>query len=182
MACTCLGEAPRVPQQQEFLLTSNPTNKNLILTPSFSDDFFDTEIAPGQINQASPSSPIQVFNPQRYTLPTSPIYSTDSQATLYLLTSISISLKPQSSPPFISLPILPGGILTVITDPQQCQPLDGIPILPIPNHFMLHPHSYIYTTIKHIPEARYLEVIQQFLNEPMPTSQQLKLVHCHIQS
>ena len=33
------------------------------------------------------------------------------------------TLNPKVHYPFISLPILPGGILTVITDPQQCQPL-----------------------------------------------------------
>ena len=70
--------------------------------------------------------------------PTSPTYSTDSQAALYSPTSILINLEPQSSPPFISLPILPGGILMVITDPQLCQRSDRIPILPIPNHFKLH--------------------------------------------
>ena len=33
MACICLGEAPRVPQQQEILLTLNLTDENLILMP-----------------------------------------------------------------------------------------------------------------------------------------------------
>ena len=56
---------------------SNLTDENPISMP-FSDNLFDTDIAPGQINQASPSSPIQVLNPQRYTLPTSSAYSTDS--------------------------------------------------------------------------------------------------------
>ena len=121
MACICLGEAPRVPQRQEILLTLNLTDENLILMPSFSDDLFDTKITPGQTNQASPPSPIPVSNAQRYMPPTSPTYSTDSQATLYLQTSISINLEPQSSSLFISLPILPGDILMVITDPQQCQ-------------------------------------------------------------
>ena len=139
--------------------------------PSFSNNLFDTEIAPGQINQASPSSPIQVFNRQRYTLSILPAYSTDSQTTPYLPTSILINLEPQSSPPFISLPLLPGGILTVITDPQQCQPSDGIPILPISNHSKLHPCSYICTTNDHIPRPEigsHSAVLKQiFANQPM---------------
>ena len=170
MACTCLGEAPRVPQRQEIPPTLNLTDENLILMPPFSNDLFDTEIAHDQTNQASPPPPIHVFNPHRYMPPTSPAYSTDSQATPYLPTSILINLKPQSSSLFISLPILLGGILSVITDPQQCQPLDWIPILLIPNNFKLHPHSYIHTTIDHIPESENLEVVQWLLNDPMPTN------------
>ena len=96
--------------------------------------------------------------PQRYTPPTSHNYSTDSQETPYLLTSISFNIEPQSSPPFISLPILPGGILLVMRDLQQCQPSDGIPILLIPNHFKLHPCSYICTTIDLILEVRNLDL------------------------
>ena len=180
MACICLGEAPRVPQQQEILLTSNSTDKNLISMPSISNDLFDTETVSDQTNQASSPSPIHVFNAHRYLPPTT--YSTDSQATPYLPTSISLNLVPQSSSLSISLTILPGSILSVITDPQQYQPLDWIPILPIPNHFKEHPHSYICTTIDHIPKAKILEVVQLFLKEPMPTSQQLKLVHRHHQS
>ena len=111
------------------------------------------------------------FHTYRYKPPTSPQYSTASQATPYSPTSISINLKPQSSSLFISVSILPGGILSVVIDPQQCQPSNWIPILPIPNHFKLHPCSYIYTTIDHMPEAKNLEVVQQFLNKPMPTSQ-----------
>ena len=138
-----------------------------------------SEIAPDQTSHASPPSPTHMFNPHRYTPPTSPVYSTDSQATLYSLTSISINLKLQSSSLFISLPILPGGILLVTTDPQQHQPSDWIPILLILNFFKLHPCS---TTADHIPETENLIVIQWFLNEPMPTSQQHKLVHCHLWS
>ena len=106
MACTCLGEAPRGPQRQEILLTLNLTNKNLISTPSFSNNLFDTETISDQTNQVSPPSPIQVFNMHRYMLPTTPPYSTDSQATPYSLTSIKLHLKPQSSSLSISLPIL----------------------------------------------------------------------------
>ena len=69
------------------------------------------------------------------------------------------------------LPILPGSILLVITDPHQHQPLDWIPIQLITNHFKLHPCSYTSTTVDHIPEAKTLEVVQQFLKEPMLTSQ-----------
>ena len=100
MACICLGEAPRVP-------TLNPTDENLILMPSFSDDYL---IQPSHIH---------MFSPHRYMPPTSPACSTDSQASLYSLTSILINLKPQSSSLFISLPILPGSILLVRTDLQQ---------------------------------------------------------------
>ena len=122
--------------------------------PSFSDALFDTEAVSDQTNQASIPSPIHMFNAHRYTPPTSPAYSTDSQATLYLLTSILLNLEPQSSSLYISLPILPGCILLVISDPQQCQSSDWIPILMIPNHFKLHPCSYIGTNIDHIPRLK----------------------------
>ena len=70
------------------------------------------------------------------------MYLTGSKATPYLVTSISLQLKPQSLSPSISLPIIPGGIVSVIPDPQQCQPSDWVPILLIPNHFKLNPCSY----------------------------------------
>ena len=79
--------------------------------PCFSNNLLDTETISDQIDQASPPSPIHMFNAHRYMAPASPVYSTDSQATPYLLTSISLHLKPQSSSLSISLPILPGGIL-----------------------------------------------------------------------
>ena len=85
---------------------------------SLSNDLFDTETISDQTDQDSPPSPIQGLNVHRYMLPTSPTYLKDSQATPYLLTSISLHLKPQSSSFSISLPILPGGILSVITNPQ----------------------------------------------------------------
>ena len=137
--------------------------------PSFSNDLCDTETISDQTDQVSSPSPIHMFNAHIYMPPTSPPHLTDSQATPYSLTSIKLHLKPQSSSLSISLPILPGSILSVIMDPQQCQPSDWIPILPILNHFKLHPHSYTHTTV--ILEAGNLEVVQWFLNEPMPTSQ-----------
>ena len=142
MACTCHGEAPRGSQQQEIPPTLNLTDKNLVSMPSFSNDFFNTETVSDQTNEASPPSPIHGFNVHRYMLLTTPAYSTESQATPYLLTSIKLHLKPHSSSLSISMPILPGSILLVIMDPQQCRPLDWIPILPIPNHFKQHPYSY----------------------------------------
>ena len=123
-----------------------------------------------------------MFNMERYRLPSSPAYLTDRQATPYSPTSIKLHLEPHSSSLTISLPILPDSTLLVITDPQQRQPLEWIPILPISNHFKLHPHSYTHTTINHILEAESSEVVQWFLKEPSPTNQQLKLVHCHLWS
>ena len=171
MAHICLGEACRRPQQQEIPLTPNLTDENTIAMPFVSNDLLDTETVSDQDNQASPPSPIHVFSPYHHTLPTSPAYSSDSQASPYSPTSISIHLEPQSSSSPISLPILLDGVLPVIPDPQQHQPSLWVPILPIPNHFKLHPHSYIYTTIDHLPNAKNLEVVQQFLNKPTPTSQ-----------
>ena len=110
--------------------------------PSFSNDLLDTETVSDQTDQASLPSPIYMFNTHRYMLPTSPVYLTDSQATPYLPISIPLYLEPQSSPLSISLPNLPGGILSVIMDPQQCQPLEWILILPIPNHL-----SYVHIAI-----------------------------------
>ena len=102
---------------------------------------------------------------------TLPAYSTDSQTTPYLPTSSSIHLEPQSSTPYILIPIVLGDIKMVTTDHQQCQPLIWVPFPPIPNHLKLHPHSYICTTIDHLPNNENLDVIQQFLNKPTPTSQ-----------
>ena len=67
MAHTCPGEAPRVPQWQEILPTSNLNDENLILMPSFSNDLFDTETTSDQTDQTSPLLPIHVFNTHRYT-------------------------------------------------------------------------------------------------------------------
>ena len=121
MTCTCLGEAPRGPQPQEIPLTPKVTDKNLISMPSFSGDLFDTETVSDQTDQASPASPIHVTKAHRYMPPTSPVYLTDSQETPYSLTFIELYLNPQSSSLSISLPILAGGILSVIMDPQHCQ-------------------------------------------------------------
>ena len=40
--------------------------------PSFSDDLFNADITPDQTEQASPPSPIHVFNQYRYMLDTIP--------------------------------------------------------------------------------------------------------------
>ena len=81
MVCTCLGEAPRGPQQQEIPTTLNLTNENPISMPSFSNDLLDTETVSDQTDQASPPSPIDRSNTHRYMAPTSLMYSTDSQVT-----------------------------------------------------------------------------------------------------
>ena len=140
MACIFLGEAPRRSQQLEISLTPNLTDENIntIVTPSVSNDLLHTETISDQDNQASPPSPIQVYNPHCYMPPTLPAYSTDSQATpSYLPTSISIHLEPQSSTPSILIPIILGDIIMVTTDHQQ--PLIWVTIPPIPNHL-----SYIH--------------------------------------
>ena len=50
-------------------------------------------------------------------------------------------------------------------DPQQCQPSGWVPILPIPNHFKLHPCSHIHTTstppLTASQRLKILEVVQQ---------------------
>ena len=143
MACTCLGEAPRVHQQQKILPTSNLTNKNLISMPFFSDNLFDTEIAPDQTDQAPPPSPIHAFNPHRYIPPTSPAYSTDSQATPY---SPSLHLDQPQTPKFITLYFTAHP--TSHNRPQQCQPLEWIPILLIPNNL-----NYIHVVVSTPPST-----------------------------
>ena len=159
MACICLGEAPKRPQQQEFPPTPNLTDRNPTAMPSISNNLFDTETVSDQETHASPPLPLQGFNPYCYTLPASPAYSTDSQATPYSLTSILIHLQPHSSSRPISLPILLGSTLSVTMHPQQSKVLVWVPILPIPNHFKLYTDSYIHTTIDHLPNAENLELI-----------------------
>ena len=134
--------------------------------PSFSSDLFDTETISDQTNQIAEiytASLTCVFNRQ----------PGNSVLTNFYLTAS----EPQNSSLYISLPILHSSILSVTLDPQQHQPLDWIGILPIPNQFNLLQCSYICTTIKYTPEAKNGEVIQQFLNKPTPTNQQLKLIH-----
>ena len=160
MACICLVEAPRRPQRQEIPETPILTDESLTVMPSISNTLLDTDTISDQDNQASPPSLINVFTPYHYTLPTSPAYSTDCQETPYLLTSISIHLEPQSSSSPISFHIQIGSVLPVIPNPQHCQPFVWVPILPIPNHLKVHLHSYICTTIDHIPNAGNLEVVQ----------------------
>ena len=139
--------------------------------PSFSNNLFNTGTVSDQANQASSPSPIHVLNTHRYIPPTSPAYTTDSQATPYSLTSISLHLKPLSSSLSNSFPLLPGSILLVITDPQQCQPLDWIPIQLIPNNSKLHPHSYISITISHITEAKTFQSCSVVLKQTYANQQ-----------
>ena len=108
------------------------------------------ETVSDQHNQSLSPSPIHIFNACNYTLPTSPAYSTDSQAIPYLPTSILIHLKHQSSSSPISLPILLDSFLPVISDHQQCQTLSGSQFSQSPTIL-----SYIHVATSAPPSITY---------------------------